>query len=44
MTVDQAFVHLEKRKAEGYRPEIMPLAFGRARIILTDGRNVSHGW
>ena len=29
---------------EGYWAEIMPLTFGRARIIVTDGYSVSDGW
>lgn len=28
----------------GWRYEIMPLTYGRARIILTDGRTVDDGW
>ena len=29
---------------EGYTIELMPLTFGRARIIVTDGIGVTEGW
>lgn len=29
---------------EGYFVDIAPLTFGRARIIVTDGLDVSDGW
>lgn len=28
---------------EGYRVDLMPLTFGRARIIITDGCLISNG-
>lgn len=29
---------------DGYYAEIVPLTFGRARIIVTDGHQVEDGW
>lgn len=29
---------------EGYHPEVTPLAFGRARLVITDGEGVSSFW
>lgn len=28
----------------GWWAEIVPLTYGRARIIVTDGYSVEHGW
>lgn len=32
------------KKRDGWRYEIMPLTFGRGRIIWTDGLFVEEGW
>ncbi len=29
---------------DGWRTEILPLSFSRARVIVTDGLSISHFW
>jgi hypothetical protein len=37
-------MEFKKTLANGQIVEIMPLTFGRARIIIGDGYNVENGW